>query len=336
MKILTISIAAYHVERYLPETLDSLLIPQVQDQLEVLIINDGSGEGVNEIAREYEQRYPQVFRLIDKENGGHGSTVNRGIEEATGRYFKTVDGDDRVDALGFAKLLEYLTTATEDLVVTDYVWFEDQTDQILDIQGYDFPGRVCGETYTFDEISEYMYINMHAATFRTSLLKKMDHRLDEHCFYVDTEYMLYPIPYVETVAFLPHTVYQYRMGLATQSVDIHNMQKNCAHHEKVLTHLMEFYQERETRLTPAKRRYIAKGVARVLVSQYKIYLSYPPSKAYKDKIRSWEKRMKRECPTVYHSTQNPVILALRMSGYCLYRPASLACRKAYHVTKNGE
>ena len=100
MKLLTVSIAAYHVEDYLRETLDSFLIPEVTDQLEVLIVNDGSGEGVNEIAREYQTNYPDVFRLIDKENGGHGSTVNRGIEEAAGRYFKTVDGDDYVSAEG--------------------------------------------------------------------------------------------------------------------------------------------------------------------------------------------------------------------------------------------
>ena len=66
MKLLTVSIAAYHVEDYLRETLDSFLIPEVTDQLEVLIVNDGSGEGVNEIAREYQTNYPDVFRLIDK------------------------------------------------------------------------------------------------------------------------------------------------------------------------------------------------------------------------------------------------------------------------------
>ena len=64
MKLLTVSIAAYHVEDYLRETLDSFLIPEVTDQLEVLIVNDGSGEGVNEIAREYEANYPDVFCLI--------------------------------------------------------------------------------------------------------------------------------------------------------------------------------------------------------------------------------------------------------------------------------
>lgn len=330
MKQLTISIAAYHVEKYLPETLDSFLIPEVKDQLEVLIINDGSGEGVNAIAREYEMKYPEIFRLINKENGGHGSTVNRGIEEAAGRYFKTVDGDDRVNPQGLAELLAHLETATEDLVVTDYECFDDASGEIFDVKKHDFPGKECGRIYAFDEISDKLYINMHAAAFRTELLRKMERRLDEHCFYVDAEYMLYPIPEVETVSFLSKPVYEYRLGMTTQSMDIHNMQRNCAHHEMVLTHLLSFYKEKEHTVTAAKRAYLAKGVARILTSQYKIYLSYPSSAEYKNKIRSWDDLIKKECPAVYRSVTNQAVKMLRRSGYLLYPLASLACRRAYH------
>lgn len=329
MKQLTISIAAYHVEEYLPETLDSFLIPEVEDQLEVLIINDGSGEGVNAIAREYEEKYPHVFRLIDKENGGHGSTVNRGIEEAAGRYFKTVDGDDRVDGEGFAELLAFLEHATEDLVVTDYIRFDDASGERIDVQCHDFPGRQCGRTYTFDEVSDNVYINMHAAAFRTELLRGMSRRLDEHCFYVDAEYVLYPIPLVETVVFLEKPVYEYRLGLTTQSMDIHNMQRNCAHHEMVLTHLIDFYKEMQDGVSPEKRAYLARGVARILTSQYKIYLSFPPSEEYKNQICAWERRIRKEIPAVYKSVVNPAVKLLRYSGYLLYPLASRMCRRAY-------
>lgn len=329
MKQLTISIAAYHVEQYLSETLDSFLIPEVGDQLEVLIINDGSGEGVNAIAREYEEKYPHVFRLIDKENGGHGSTVNRGIEEAAGRYFKTVDGDDRVEPEGFAALLAYLEHATEDLVVTDYNCFDDASGAVFDVKRHDFPGRECRTSYSFDEVSGQVYINMHAAAFRTELLRGMGRRLDEHCFYVDAEYVLYPIPLVKTIAFLEKPVYEYRLGMTTQSMDIHNMQRNCAHHEMVLTHLLEFYKETQGRISPEKQAYLARGVARILTSQYKIYLSFPPSAVYKNQIRAWEKRVRRESPEVYKSVVNPAVKLLRCSGYLLYPLASRMCRRAY-------
>lgn len=329
-KLLTISVAAYHVEQYLPETLDSFLIPEVKEQLEVLIINDGSGKGINEIAREYEQKYPQVFRLIDKENGGHGSTVNRGIEEATGKYFKTVDGDDRVEPEGFAELLNYLETATEDLVVTDYYRFDDSTGAWIDTKRHEFAGKQCEKTYQFEEVCNQIYVNMHAATYRTDILKQMSWRLDEHCFYVDTEYVLFPVPYIETVAFLKKPVYEYRLGVSTQSIDIKNMQKNCSHHETVLEHLLDFYRQDCQSLTEEKKKYVERGVARTLVSQYKIYLSFPKEKKWKRLIREKDKVIKREYPGVYCAVENSAVKLLRKSGYLMYPFASKACRKAYH------
>lgn len=329
MKLLTVSIAAYHVEDYLRETLDSFLIPEVTNQLEVLIVNDGSGEGVNEIAREYEANYPDVFRLIDKENGGHGSTVNRGIEEAAGKYFKTVDGDDYVSAEGLKELLSYLQTAEADLVVNDYHSFNDASGEMVSEMHHEFPGKEYRKTYPFEEVCGKVYINMHAATYRTELLKNMGRRLDEHCFYVDAEYNLYPIPFVKTIAFLEKQVYCYRLGMETQSMNIRNMQKNCAHHEMVLTHLLEFYKEEAERLTPEKKAYVAEGVAKILTSQYKIYLSYPAEAVHKNQIVAWDKRIKKEFPDIYHSVTNRAVKMLRHSRYGLYRLASYLCRKAY-------
>ena len=91
-KLLTISIAAYNVEKFIKKTLDSLIVDS--DELEVLIVNDGSKDETLKIAKEYEIKYPNIFRAIDKENGGYGSTINTGIIEATGKFFKQLDGDD--------------------------------------------------------------------------------------------------------------------------------------------------------------------------------------------------------------------------------------------------
>ena len=77
----------------------------------MLVVNDGSSDRTVEIAEKYVQKYPDIFRVINKENGGHGSTINRGIEEARGTYFKVVDGDDWVDGAAFGKLVRFLHTA---------------------------------------------------------------------------------------------------------------------------------------------------------------------------------------------------------------------------------
>lgn len=107
-KILTISIAAYNIEKYVNETLDSFVIPEVMDDIEIILVNDGSKDGTGKLARSYESEYPNTFIIVDKENGGYGSTINTSVEIASGKYFKTVDGDDWVDRQGFIKLVEYL------------------------------------------------------------------------------------------------------------------------------------------------------------------------------------------------------------------------------------
>ena len=104
-KILTVTVPSYNVEKFLENTLDSFVDERVLDDIEVLIVDDGSKDKTAEIGRKYEEKYPDTFRVISKENGGHGSTINRGIGEAKGKYFKVVDGDDWVDQDGFAELI---------------------------------------------------------------------------------------------------------------------------------------------------------------------------------------------------------------------------------------
>ena len=93
-KLLTISVAAYNVDNYLDQLMQSVIEADVMDALEVLIVNDGSKDGTAAKALSYQQQYPASVRLIDKENGGHGSTINCGIREAKGKYFRALDGDD--------------------------------------------------------------------------------------------------------------------------------------------------------------------------------------------------------------------------------------------------
>ena len=96
-KILTITVPAYNVEMYLDSILPTFLDDQILDVIEIFIVNDGSEDKTKEIGQRYVDQYPGIVYLIDKENGGHGSAINKGIELATGKYFKVVDGDDWVD-----------------------------------------------------------------------------------------------------------------------------------------------------------------------------------------------------------------------------------------------
>ena len=207
-KILTVTVPSYNVEKFLENTLDSFVDERVLDDIEVLIVDDGSKDKTAEIGRKYEEKYPDTFRVISKENGGHGSTINRGIGEAKGKYFKVVDGDDWVDQDGFAELIQRLKTCDADYVFTNYYEVNDVTGELNPVT---FPGIRKEEQMPFEMIANETRISMHALVLKTSILKENQIRLDEHSFYVDVEYILYPIPYVENVIYFDIFVYMYRL-----------------------------------------------------------------------------------------------------------------------------
>ena len=94
------------MEKYLDKCLTSLIVSDDKmPLLEVLVINDGSKDRSSEIAHSYEQKYPQTFRVIDKENGNYGSCINRGLKEATGKYVKVLDADDWFDTNNLSNVM---------------------------------------------------------------------------------------------------------------------------------------------------------------------------------------------------------------------------------------
>ena len=120
MKVLTILVPVYNTEKYIRRCLASLLGPEVLESIEVLVINDGSKDHSSEIAREYVEKYPDTVVLVDKENGGHGSTINAGVERAKGKYFRVLDSDDWFNTVEFVEYVNRLQSEDADLVVTDY------------------------------------------------------------------------------------------------------------------------------------------------------------------------------------------------------------------------
>ena len=112
MKLLSICVPCYNSQDYMERCLDSLLVGG--DQVEILIVDDGSKDRTGEIADRYEKEYPGICRAIHKPNGGHGSGVNVGMDLASGLYYKVVDSDDWLDRDAFLKVLDQLKEFSRD------------------------------------------------------------------------------------------------------------------------------------------------------------------------------------------------------------------------------
>lgn len=323
-KILTIVVPMYNVERYIDQCLASFLVPEVMEELEVLVIDDGGQDRSAEIAKSYEAKYPKTYRVIHKENGGHGSTINRGLEEASGQYFRVVDGDDWVDRDGLLHFIRHLEETEADMVLSNYYWVDHvsgkQKAEVAEI----CPGITYGVTYAFEDVAEQIFMKMHAITYKTTVIRGQPERLDEHCFYVDTEYMLFPLPYVKTVSAVPDFVYQYRIGLPGQSMSAEKLQKQCSQHEHVLNRLLDFYRQHQD--APC-RRILEKTLARIVTSQYKIYLMLSGNQ--KERMTSLENRLREEFPNVYHQVTNPAVLFLRRTRYLFFGVVSWMTRRRF-------
>jgi glycosyltransferase involved in cell wall biosynthesis len=119
-KLLSIIVPTYNMERYLSRCLDSLLVSSIIEYIEILVVNDGSKDQSSAIAHNYQERYPQSVKVIDKENGGYGSVLNIGLLNASGKYLKICDSDDWFDSEAFRDFVFQLSKLDTDVVYNSY------------------------------------------------------------------------------------------------------------------------------------------------------------------------------------------------------------------------
>ena len=319
-KILTVVIPSYNVEKYLDQTLQSFIDVSIMEKLEVLVVDDGSKDRTAEIGEKYVLRYPETFRVIRKKNGGHGSTINVGITEANGKYFKVVDGDDWVETKDFAELVLKLENCDSDFVMTNFKEVDDQTrDSVL----WDYKKMPDGKEMSFAEAAEKNIMPMHALTIKTAILQKQNIRMDEHCFYVDVEYILYPVPYVMTVTRFDLTVYMYRVALATQSVSMTGFQTHINDHIRVIMNVSDYINaHKEKGLADEKIKYMETRIAQMVDMQVSIFLSFPKSdKKIQRKFKEFDEKLKEKNEEIYEKAAEyrAVLRLLRKTNFKYYR-----------------
>ena len=223
MKLLSVVIPSYNSEAYMCKCIESLL-PGGED-VEIIIVDDGSTDNTGRIADEYESKYPNIIKAIHQENGGHGAAVNTGLGAATGLFFKVVDSDDWVKESAYQEILRTLrelsgTDTALDMLISNFV-YEKEGEKKNKVMRYHF-ALPRDRVFTWKDIKHFrkgQYILMHSVIYRTKLLKECGLKLPEHTFYVDNLFVFEPLPYVKNMYYLDVNFYRYYIGREDQSVN---------------------------------------------------------------------------------------------------------------------
>lgn len=269
-KVLAIGIPSYNAAPYIDRCIETFAHPDLFDRIEVIIVNDGSKDNTKELAEAYKAKYPQMVKVINKENGGHGSAVNAALYATDAKYYKVVDVDDWVDTAALVKLVDKLEKVDVDIVDNSYNYVDMVSGLSTLVENH---GVEYDKVYNLNELDvKNLYFSIHSTTYKTALLKEHNIRLQEKTFYVDVEYQLLPFPYVNTVMFCKETVYKYMVGNVNQSVSVENFVKRYDDHNRVVLRILDFLQTAQ--LNQYQKDYVFTIFEKVIYTHYALSSIY--------------------------------------------------------------
>lgn len=319
--VLSIIIPSYNVAKYVVKTIKSLVINNKNaSKLEILVVNDGSKDNTVDVVNDFIKKYSDgkdcVVKLIDKENGGHGSTINVGISKATGKYLRIIDGDDWVDTKQFEKLIDILDKEDSDIVVTNYSedLYAGRTVKLNKVNLYD--SMQPGFKYDFDDLcyEGYGFNNwgpiLSTANIKLSKLKEANFKLSEKTFYVDMEYNTYYLPFVDTITYYDLDIYRYFIGRPQQSVSLTSFVKNIKHHERVINNVLTY--TNDTAMSDAKKKYIYEKLALPMIKVHYSLLTDIIKK--RKEFKNFDKIVREKLPSSYDDFGKRISLLRKLNG----------------------
>lgn len=231
--LVTFVVPCYNSASFMDRGINSLLavVEEVEYPCEILLINDGSTDDTSAICHRHAELH-SCITAIDQENTNWGGVINHGIEIAHGRYFKVLDSDDYFDVHALRRVLDTLQLAVEaekgpDLLITNYVYdhLSSNSERVMQYRKF-FPAGRLFEWREMGRQGQDKFIMIHAAWYKTALLRETGVKLPTGVSYMDSLLLLHPMPYVKTLLYLDINPYHYLIGREGQSVEIEVVKKH--------------------------------------------------------------------------------------------------------------
>ena len=226
---ISIIVPIYKVEQYLRKCLDSLAT-QKMENIEVLMVNDGTEDNSGEIAKEYADRWPGKFRYFVKENGGLSDARNYAFPFVKGKYIAYVDSDDYVETNMFSELWKVaqktqcdIVECELDKVYSDHSEWIHLPNKYKNISDYMLNARVCA----WNKIYRVEWLEKIGVVFPKGLL------YEDVCFFCKIVPCLTQMP---VTIHLPLYHYRQREGSI-----LSNSNKRILEIHKIFKNIFEFY-----------------------------------------------------------------------------------------------
>lgn len=342
-KYITFAIPCYNSQDYMKRCIESLLVGG--EDVEIIIVDDGSTDATGEIADYYEKNYPNIVRTVHKENGGHGSGVNKGLEMARGIFFKVVDSDDWLDREAYCRLLHRvkrfcamketgLISEIPDLFVCNYIYdhLDEGTYHTIHYRNV-FPTEELCDWNDIGRFHTSQYLIMHALMFRTNVLKAAAVVLPEHTFYVDNIFAYKPLPYVRQIYYMDIDLYHYYIGRTDQSVNEKVLMSRIDQQIKVTEIVLKCVDLNEVREEyPKLAEYMCRNISIMMAISSIHLLLINSQEAYGKRKQLWD-NVKEEDSRLYFRLKYTTLSGLtylpgRLGGL-LTRSGYRAARKIY-------
>ena len=318
-KLLTISVAAYNASDFLKKCINSCITPYL-DEIEIIIVNDGSKDSTGMIANDFSKRYPQSIIAIDKANGGYGSTVNTSIKLATGKYFKLLDSDDWFDEKGLEALLAVIREGVDaDLILTDMVKVEGDNYSLCRAATIEPKKAISHNVCKWTDFEPGMWYS----TIKTGLLKHNPFELPEKRLYTDTLFMAHALRAVKTIYYLDAPVYYYLKGISTQSSSLESKIKYFDNYRAVYNDILELCVNCDLDKSPGLVQRFRYSYGALIDRVFLLPLTKENKQIIRDIDKALESRSMLLFKSVVQKPGGRTIRLLRESNYSLYRVIKL-------------
>lgn len=191
MPKISVIVPVYNVENYIEKCLKSLVNQTMQD-IEIIIVNDGSKDNSKNIVKSFEEKYPEKIVYLEKENGGLSDARNYAMPYAKGEYIAFLDSDDYVENDMYEKMYEIAQKENSDLVECDFYW--EYPNKIKEDIGQIYYGK--------KEMLEKVRVVAWNKLIKRDILEKTKIQFPKGYRYEDVEFTYKLIPHLEKVSFL--------------------------------------------------------------------------------------------------------------------------------------